>query len=98
MSNPLPKKRIFHHLIASRNAYFFCRNAFQNLNNSVLIQSEDCLSSVLLRALSGKSEDFSFGMKQRYNVQSTPEEANLPLSHCFEKCVYEVPCQFSISS
>jgi hypothetical protein len=90
MSNPLPKKRIFHHLIASRNAYHL-PNAFQNLNNSVLIQSEDCLSSVLLRALPGKSEDFSFGMKQRYNIQSTPEEAHLPSSHCFEKCVLFLP-------
>ena len=68
--------------------YALCRRkAFQNLYNSVLIQSEDCLSAVLPRALPGKSEDFPFCMKQRHNVQFTSEEANFSLSHCFEKCV-----------
>ena len=79
MSNSLPKKQTLHHLIASRNVYFFCLYAFQNLYNSVLIQSEDCLSAVLLRALPGKSEDFSFYMKQRHNVQFTSEEVNFSL-------------------
>jgi hypothetical protein len=51
------------------------------------MQSEDCLGAVLIRALPGKSEDFSFGMKQRHNGQSTSEEADFPPSHCFEKCV-----------
>jgi hypothetical protein len=85
MSDSLPKKQIFHHLIASRNAYHLPK-CIPNLCNPIFIQSEDCLNAVLLRALQEKPEDSSFHMKQQNNVRFTSEEANFPPSHCFAKC------------
>jgi hypothetical protein len=76
----------------------FCRNASPILNNPVPIQSEDCLSAVLLRALPGKSEDFSFCMKQWHNIQIHSRRSEFSIISLLREMHYEVLCQLSMSS